>query len=611
MTQATCRAHRNTSASKSSLRKLYEIFTPRERLHAALLLLVSILSALTQAVGVAVIFPFINVAMNPQVIQRNKWLAALYQKGAFADTNAFIVFLGSAVFAAIVISSILPALVAWGKARFLVNKEHALSTRLLTIYLSRPYQYFLGKNTSELGKNVLTEVGYLILKMLMAIFELFIQGILLLVLFSMLLIVDVYVTVGAMLLLGGSYALLNCLIKQTLQKKGTLRLEANTNRHRFATEALSGIKTTRVMGVESYFLSNYSRNSLEYATHTRFALVSGELPRYFLEALAFGGIIFFLVFRLAAGGAISDLLPLVSLYAFAAYRMMPALHRVYFAVNQIHYYRAILDKIHTDMLDANAAEESPFAAAPFPFAAAIRLQDIDFRYADAETDVIRGLDIEIPKNTSVGFVGATGSGKTTLVDIILGLLVPQSGKMLVDDAPVTEENIRAWRRKIGYVPQEIYLSDDTIRRNIAFGVPDDKIDDEQVVEAARIAAFDDFIRTLPKEYNTVIGERGVRLSGGQRQRIGLARAVYRNPEVLVLDEATSSLDGATEEAVLNAVRNASKTRTVIMIAHRLNTLKDCDRIYIMEDGRFTASGTYEDLLSGNKAFMRMAKVGNA
>ncbi len=599
------------AAPKSSARKLYEIFTPRERVQAGLLFLGNLFAAFAQVIGVAIIFPFINVAMNPQVINENKWLDAFYKRGTFADSNSFIVFLGTVVFVTIIVSSLAPAAVSWAQTRFLLKKEHAISLRLLAVYLSRPYQYFLGKNTSELGKNVLSEVGGLTMGMLTALFELLIQGTLLVVLISMLLFVDVLVTVGAMLLLGGGYALLSFLIKTKLQKSGKERLTANAARFRYATEALSGIKTTRVMGIELYFLNNYADNSLTYARLQIFANLAGTLPRYFLEAIAFGGIVLFFVLRLAAGGSISELIPLVSLYAFSAYRMMPALYRLYYAATQLHYYQAVLDKIHIDMLDINADEESSSDNNHLPFERAIRLQNIDFRYADAQTDVINGLDINIPKNASVGFVGATGSGKTTLVDIILGLLLPQKGRMLIDDTPITEKNVRAWRRKIGYVPQEIYLSDDSVRKNIAFGVPDDEIDDDRVREATSIAALDDFIQTLPEKYDTVIGERGVRLSGGQRQRIGLARALYRNPEILVLDEATNSLDGATEETVLSAVRSASKARTVIVIAHRLNTLKDCDVIYIMENGRFAANGTYDELLHGNKTFMRMAKVGNA
>jgi len=583
-------ASKHTRA-KSSVRKLYEIFTPRERVQAGFLFLGGLLTALIQAIGVGAIFPFINVAMNPEVIQQNKWLAAIYRRGGFAGTNEFIVFLGLAVLATIVASSIAPAIILWAKTRFVLNKNHALSTRLLTVYLSKPYQYFLEKNTSELGKNVLTEVSQLTMTLLMAIFEALIQGILLIVLTVMLLAVDVHMTLGAILLLGGGYAFLSLAIKRRLKKKGAARLSANENRFRFATEALGGIKTAKVMGVEQYFIDNYAAHSFAFAQHQIFANIAGELPRYILEGLAFGGIIVFLVVNLATGGSINDLLPLIGLFAFAAYRIMPALYRLYFAVTQIHFYTAVLDKIHTDMLEEDAPDIPPEKSIPsLPFNRAIRLEEIDFRYADAEKDVIRGLNIEIPKNASIGLVGTTGSGKTTLVDIILGLLVPQGGQMFVDDTPVNEHNIRAWRRKIGYVPQDIYLSDDSIRKNIAFGVPDELIDNEQVVEASRIAALHDFIQTLPQKYDTIIGERGVRLSGGQRQRIGLARALYRNPEVLVLDEATNSLDGTTEEAVLGAFRNASKARTVIMIAHRLNTLKDCDQIYKMKDGCFVAKG---------------------
>lgn len=260
---------------KSSAHKLYEVFTPRERAQAAVLFIGSLVSALMQTLGVAVIFPFINVAMTPEAIRTNKWLSSLYRRGGFTDAASFMVFLGGLVLAVIIVSNIVPAVVAWGKARFLLNKDHALSTRLLT----------------------------------------------------MLLTVHVKATLAAMALLGGAYGLFAFFIRTALRRKGALRVEANTNRYRCATEALSSMKTTRVMGVEEYFIDNYSANSLNYAAHTRFALVAGELPRYFIEAVAFGGIIYYLVSRMAAGANISDLLPLVSLYAFAAYRMMPALHR--------------------------------------------------------------------------------------------------------------------------------------------------------------------------------------------------------------------------------------------------------------------------------------------
>jgi ATP-binding cassette subfamily C protein len=603
---------------KSSVRKLYELFSPRDRMKMLMLFIAGLFTALAQAGGVVAIFPFINVVMNPHVVAENRWMNALFRMGSFQDEHSFMLFLGCLVFAMIVVSSLAPAFLIWGQTRFFLYKEHTLSIRLLATYLSRPYQYFLGKNTSELIKNVLNEVGSLTMGMMLAIFEVLIQGFLLFVLVATLLIVDVGVTVTAMLLLGGSYALLSFLIKKKLKKGGEERMNANRSRFRVVNEAFSGIKINRVMGIESYFVENYNHYSLQCIKPQIFADLSSIIPRYFLEALAFGGIALFLVFKLMRGDSMADMLPLVSLYAFAAYRMMPALCRVYQSTTRIIYYQAILDKIYTDMTDPAPLEETLVSGgsassetgtdAHVSFAERIRLIDVDFCYENASVNVIKKMSIEIPKDTTIGFVGATGSGKTTLVDILLGLLPVGRGQMLVDGVPITEKNVRSWRRKIGYVPQDIFLSDDTIRRNIAFGLAEEEIDDEKVVAAARIAALEGFIATLPAKYETLIGERGVRISGGQRQRIGLARALYRNPELLVLDEATSSLDGTTEDAVLQAIRNASKSRTVIMIAHRLNTLKDCDTIYMMSKGRFTACGTYEELLRGNKTFMKMAKV---
>jgi ATP-binding cassette, subfamily B, bacterial PglK len=316
---------------------------------------------------------------------------------------------------------------------------------------------------------------------------------------------------------------------------------------------------------------------------------------------------------IAKGESVVDFIPLLSLFAFAAYRMMPSLHRFFNALTRVYYNTAIVDKIYEDMIEIQPKKQSSVPSKPIKkainFEKAIKLQDIRFCYTDSSFDIISNINLTIPKNNFIGFAGATGCGKTTLVDIILGLLTPQSGQIIVDDTPITQKNIPSWQQKIGYVPQEIYLSDDTIRKNIAFGLPNKDIDDKQVKFAAQLAALDTFVENeLPNKYNTIIGERGIRLSGGQRQRIGLARALYRNPEILVLDEATSSLDGATEEAVLKAIHHAAEARTVIMIAHRLNTLKDCDQIYILEKGRIIGQGTYEELLKQSRKFREMAKI---
>lgn len=598
---------------KSFLKKLYEIFTPRERMQAILVFIASLVTAFFQAFGVASIFPFINVIMNPDIIQQNKWLSLLFNKGHFTSINFFIFFLGIAVFLVVILSSAISAITTWAKTRFTLGKNHSLSRRLLTVYLSQPYEFFLQKNSSELGKNVLSEINQLTSQLILSFFDIIINGLMVIVMVGMLFMVDIAVTIGAIIFLGGSYGLINYFVKNKLKEIGRERIEANRGRFRMANEALTGIKTTKIMGIESYFLNSYSYFSSRYARYNVFAHVVGEVPRYLIEAVAFGGIIFFIIFMIARKESVIDFIPLLSLYAFAAYRTLPALNRLYNAITSVYYNIAIVDKIYEDMIEMapqkKLSPKSDISTTKLSFNKTIKLQNIRFSYKDSSFEVINNIELTIPKNSVIGFAGPTGCGKTTLVDIILGLLKPQKGEIIIDDTEIDDDNITSWQRKIGYVPQEIYLSDDTILKNIAFGVQDKDISYEQVQYAAQIAAIDNFIENeLSQKYDTVIGERGIRLSGGERQRIGLARALYRNPEVLVLDEATSSLDGTTEEYVLKAIHSAAQSRTVIMIAHRLNTLKDCDQIYILEKGKIIGKGKYEELINKNKKFREMAKI---
>jgi ABC-type multidrug transport system fused ATPase/permease subunit len=598
---------------KSFLKKLYEIFTPRERMQAVMVFFASLATAFVQAFGVASIFPFINVVMNPDIVEQNKWLSLLYNQGHFTSINSFILFLGIIVFLIIIFSGTISAITTWAKTRFTLGKNHSLSLRLLTVYLNQPYEYFLQKNSSELSKNILSEITQLTSQLLMALFDILINGLMIAVMVTMLFMVNIAVTMGAIIFLGGSYGIINYFVKNKLKEIGQGRLEANRGRFRMVNEALSSIKTTKIMGIESYFLNNYSNYSGKFARYNVFASVVGEIPRYLLEAVAFGGIVFFVILMIARERKVVEFIPLLSLYAFAAYRTIPALNRLFNSTATVYYNIAIVDKIYEDMIEIAPSKTllpKPNATNPeLLFNKTIKLQNIRFSYKDSSFEVINNIELTIPKNSVIGFAGPTGCGKTTLVDIILGLLKPQKGEIIIDDTEIDNDNITSWQRKIGYVPQEIYLSDDTILKNIAFGVQDKDISYEQVQYAAQIAAIDNFIeKELSQKYDTVIGERGIRLSGGERQRIGLARALYRNPEVLVLDEATSSLDGTTEEYVLKAIHSAAQSRTVIMIAHRLNTLKDCDQIYILEKGIIIGQGKYDELISKNKKFKEMAKV---
>jgi ATP-binding cassette, subfamily B, bacterial PglK len=331
------------------------------------------------------------------------------------------------------------------------------------------------------------------------------------------------------------------------------------------------------------------------------------VPRFALEAIAFGGMLLLILYLMARSGSFAGALPIIALYAFAGYRLMPALQQIYDAFTQLRFAGPALDALHQDLSSLQAADAQHGPLSPLLLTQAIELNQVSYRYPNAPHPALKGIDLTIPAHSTVGFVGATGSGKTTMVDVILGLLEPQEGHLSVDGLPITAAKRRQWQRAIGYVPQHIYLADDSVAANIAFGVNPKDIDPQAVERAAKIANLHEFVvNDLPQSYATTVGERGVRLSGGQRQRIGIARALYHNPQVLILDEATSALDNLTEQAVMEAVNNLGHDITIILIAHRLSTVRQCDQIYLLERGEVKAGGTYEELAASNQQFKAMA-----
>jgi ATP-binding cassette, subfamily B, bacterial PglK len=379
------------------------------------------------------------------------------------------------------------------------------------------------------------------------------------------------------------------------------------------------------LGRESYFFDRFSKES--YIVSKSFALkaVIGQLPRYGFEVIAFGGILLIVLYFLLAQREIDQIVPVLSLYTFAGYRILPSLQTIFNKATGIRYSIPSLDILYRDLshLQSNnpnfrifknvldtgrtskkAAQDKEMAF-PITLQSGIQLQNINFAYGrdPGNALIFSNLNLFIPANTTIGFAGTTGSGKTTLVDIILGLLVAHQGNLIVDNHIIDHENVSQWQKNIGYVPQDIYLTDASIIKNIAFGVDENTIDQQAVISVSKIANIHDFITNeLPDGYETVVGERGVRLSGGQKQRIGIARALYHDPQVLILDEATSALDGVTEDSIMQAINKLSRKKTIILIAHRLSTLKDCDQIYLLSKGKVVAHGSYDYLIEGNRYF---------
>jgi ABC-type multidrug transport system fused ATPase/permease subunit len=612
-----------------TLKKLRELLTVRERRRFYLLFGMMMLSALVEVVTISVMFPFLAVVARPSVVDTNPTLAAIYQGLGFQSHESFLIFAGAGVFAIVVGGLIFATVTNYAIYHFAAMRTVTIGRRLLRGYLRQPYSWFLNQHSAGIGASILTEVQEVILRCMLPALKAISQATVAVFIIVLLVAAQPVAALTAAGLIGAVYAITYFLARQKLARMGRDRKAANQEKYKITGEAIGGIKDVKLMGLEEVFIRRYNDPAIRAARASAGVSVAGEVPRNVLRAVTLGGIILFVVIMLVRGRTdLSGLLPILGLYAFAGLRLLPALQQIYMAMTHMRFGKPALDKLHADILthlspveaDAEAAEAeaegsggaAPAAApvAPVRLRERLELRGVRYAYPGAERPALDGFDLVIPARTTVGLVGGTGAGKTTAVDLILGLLRPQAGAVVVDGVPVADDAVRGWQKSIGYVPQHIFLTDDTVSANIAFGIDAAKIDQERVERAARIAELHDFVeRELPKGYRTLLGERGVRLSGGQRQRIGIARALYHDPDVLVLDEATSALDNLTEQVVMEAVHNLGRQKTIIMIAHRLSTVRDCDVIFMLERGQVTAQGAYDELVETSDEFRRLATIG--
>jgi ATP-binding cassette, subfamily B, bacterial PglK len=591
-------------------RKLLRLLTPRERRQFWLMLLLIVMMGCVETIGVASIMPFMYMLADPAVLERHAMLSQLYAALGF-DMHGFMIFFGCLVFVIVVGGLLFKAVTLYAVYRFTMMRGYSLSNRLLRGYLFQPYTWFLNRHSAHIGANVLGDVAKVTTKSLLPAMKLITYAIVVVGLILLLVLVRPGVALGAAALFGGSYLIVYLSVQKYLNRIGEERHEANVARFQITGEALGGIKDVKLAGLEGRFLQRFQVPARQVAESDAASHVLGELPRYVLEAVAFGALLAYVLFLLVTGSErIASVVPMLAVYAFASIRIFPALQRVYLSTTQMRFSKPTLDKLCEDMQAAEANMRTLPPKAPGPalhLNERLVLDDIHYAYPQADRPALRGMSLAIPAKSTVGIVGGTGAGKTTTVDIVLGLLTPERGTLAVDGTAVTAENLRAWQRSIGYVPQQIFLADDTVAANIAFGQDAADIDQAAVERAARTAELHDFVlRELPHGYATKVGERGVRLSGGQRQRIGIARALYHDPDVLILDEATSALDNLTERAVMDAVHNLGHAKTVVMIAHRLSTVRECDTIFMLEGGRVVAQGSYDALLETNRQFRALA-----
>lgn len=560
---------------KSDFKKIWAILTPQEKRRSFTMMILVILMAFAETIGVISIMPFLSALSRTEIIHEQPAFQWLYQQFNFTSNRSFITGLGFASIALVVGSSAFKTITLHLVNRFTFLLRHSISARLLSNYLHQPYEFFLKYNPSQLSSNVLSEIDQLHNGLIKPLSQLIAQGVVALAMMVLLFVYNPWIALSAVALIGLLYSVIYLFVRKRLSRTGQARQTANSQRFQACNEVLGGIKDVKITNAVDAYQQQFQHASREYSRHQANAETLSQSPLYMVETVGYTGLIVLALILMQQSNDIAHVLPVLGLYGFAAYRLLPSAQIMYRGFAQLKFSSAALDAIHKHLtLPHSQQQPAKKILAPQK---EIRLQGIHFAYPSTrDKPVLKDFDLVIPVNTSVGIAGKSGAGKSTVMDLLLGLLQPQQGSLSVDGVLITADNISEWQAAIGYVPQHIYLADTSIAKNIAFGVAKEEIDMQAVERAAKAAQIHDFIiEELPNGYASRVGDRGIRLSGGQRQRIGIARALYRDPPVLFLDEATSALDVPTELELNKTISQLARQKTVLIIAHREASLAQC------------------------------------
>ncbi len=592
-------------------RTLYSMLDRRERRRALVVGMIMVAVSISEVLGVASVLPFLSAVADPTGFASNPIVVSV-GLDRMSGHPYFLAWLGTGFLVVLVLSLVLRGLGAWALLRFASNRNVAWSVRLLRWHLSMPYQRYLSCNASDLTASVISEVDSAVTDGLMPSLQIVSQFLVSLLIVTMLVIANPLLAVSVAALMCGGFWIVSAMLRPRLHQLGTERVEIYNLRLRLVQEFFVGFKELRLGRLESAMLETFAQPSVRRAQLQVQAGVFSQIPALAMQAVLFGGLLGVAVALLVSVGSIGSVLPLLGLYAFAAYRLMPALQRLFEELAKLRtasFAIQRLSKALRDVIESERAEgHSSPAVDPEPNGTfgSLALHDVAFTYPGKTRAALTGVSVSVAAGEFVGIVGSTGSGKSTLLDLALGLLEPTHGQVTVNGESLSSSlAVRKWHRRVGYVPQQIFLTDATIVENIAFGVPASLVDMARVREAAQFACIAHYIESVPDGYGAGVGDRGMRISGGQRQRLGIARALYHRPQVLVMDEATSALDSATEAEVMRSVRFSAIDRTVIVIAHRLSTVRECDKIIVVAGGTIQAVGTYEELERGNPHFQAL------
>jgi len=588
------------------LGKINYIFDRKQKVQSVFLCIGLFIGALMELIGVSLITQLVSLISNPEKIQTNALMKYFYDAFNMTSDRQFFLFVVIALIFVYLIKNIYLLWILYVQYTFIFNNQLRLSARLIDCYLKKPYTYHLDKNSAEMVRNVMLD-SERFFQMLLSVFLTLSEILVSMLLCVFLVVVDWMITVSVVVILAVFTGLYLVLFKGKAKEYGKINQIYDGKMHQSINQALGAVKDIKILHREKFFADSFLSYGKKKMTAVRNNNVLGQFPKYLIETVCIGAVLLVLVYKIYRGEDLNAMIPQLAAFAIAAFKLLPSVSKINNYANLIIFLKPSVDLIYRDIKDTedmvnyeivdesgNIVEVNNDGASATAGqntdsdekAEAIHVENLRYRYPHTERDVLNGINFEIPLGKSIGLIGESGSGKSTLADVILGILTPTEGFVKYGSMDVHKHPLK-WSKKLAYIPQQIFLSDDSIRNNVAFGIDEDKIDDEKVWAALREAQLDKFVKSQPDGLDSMVGERGVRISGGQRQRIGIARALYDNPEILVLDEATAALDTETETAVMEAIDRLSGSKTLIIIAHRLTTIKNCDFVYRIEDGNIS------------------------
>ena len=584
------------------IKKINYVLDRRQKINLCILLVIIFIGAFVELLGVSAVMPLIDVAMKPEMIGE-KWYFVLISKyTGFTEPNQMILFLAVLLIVIYILKNAYVIVMYSLQYRFVFNNQQRLSVRMMKSYMQQDYLFHISKNVAEFQRNIINDINGFFMVVLNAL-QFLAEFSVSVVLVIFLLVQDWVSTVAVATLLFLFMGVFTIFFRKVLVKIGEESRQANVQVTKWLFQAFSGIKEIKVANRETFFIANYDRSYKDCARAQRQQSVLTYLPKPVMETVCICSLMLAMIIKITVlKSDIASFVTTLSVFAVAAFRMLPSFNKITGYISGMMFNKPAIDAVYKDLMEIEQLmvqkTEEQIDTQKVSLTTAIELKNVSFRYPESDRWILKEANLGIKKNTSVAFIGASGAGKTTAADLILGILQPEEGIITINGTEI-KKCMASWHEAIGYIPQTIYLMDDSIRANVAFGIPDSEIDDAAIEKALREAQLDQFVHTLPDGVNTMIGDRGVKLSGGQRQRIGIARALYRNPSVLVLDEATSALDNDTEKEVMEAIDGLHGTRTLIVIAHRLSTIRKCDKIYEVGNGGFIERNK-EEVLGGEK-----------